>query len=239
MKNQIFCSEIYVRKAFPIPSFLYLASKQQHSGITSNILSQQLEANFLDKIHSINVSFPKGYTSHPPCILLYRAAILFGYHGNQVTCKRTAKAILKMGIGGAYRNNFKMAVYLCPSVVWSFPAEVGRTHIPRRCWKSSWSWTGWRWIVWSREESDSREVNFSGGNSAVRKLGRWSEFRVYRRSLIVFLTQCFPSGCGGDYVSFECDSVKCFVNPTPNTTCFMFYFLQNCPNEHFPSPPPS
>ena len=83
----------------------------------NNILSQQLEANFLDKIHSIKVSFAKGYTSHSPGILLYHAAILFGYHGNQVTCKLAAKAILKMGIGGAYRNNFKMPVYLCPSVV--------------------------------------------------------------------------------------------------------------------------
>ena len=48
----------------------------------NNILSQQLEANFLDKIHSINVSFHKGYTSHSPGNLLYQAAILFGYHGN-------------------------------------------------------------------------------------------------------------------------------------------------------------
>ena len=182
------------------------------------------------------MSFAKGYTSQSPGILLYHAAILFGYHGNQVTCKRAAKAILKMGIGGAYRNNFKMPVYLCPSVVWSFPAEVGWTHIPRRCSKNSWSWTGWRWIAWSREESGSREVNSSGRNPAVRKLGKWSEFRVFRRSLLLFLTQCFPSSCGGDYVSFECDSVKCFVNPTPNTTCFMFYFLQNFPNEPFPSP---
>ena len=38
------------------------------------------------------MSFHKGYTSHCPGNLLYQAAILFGYHGNQVTCKRVAKA---------------------------------------------------------------------------------------------------------------------------------------------------
>ena len=148
--------------------------------MTNNIPSQRLEANFGNKNPSINVPFHKGYTSHPPSpppgTLLYQAAILFGYRGNQVTCKRATKAILKMGTGGAYRNYFKMAVYLCPSVVWSFPAEVGWTHIPRRCSKNSWSWTGWRWIAWSREESGSREVNSSGRNPAVRKLRKWSEF---------------------------------------------------------------
>ena len=147
----------------------------------------------MDKIHSINVSFPKGYTSHSPGILLYQAAILFGYHGNQVTCKRAAKAILKMGKGGAYRNNFKMAVYLCPSVVWSFPAEVGWTHIPRRCSKNSWSWTGWRWIAWSREESGSREVNSSGRNPAVRKLRKWSEFSIHWRVSFVLSVNITPN----------------------------------------------
>ena len=138
------------------------------------------------------MSFPKGYTSHSPGILLYQAAILFGYHGNQVTCKRAAKAILKMGKGGAYRNNFKMAVYLCPSVVWSFPAEVGWTHIPRRCSKNSWSWTGWRWIAWSREESGSREVNSSGRNPAVRKLRKWSEFSIHWRVSFVLSVNVYP-----------------------------------------------
>ena len=147
--------------------------------MTYNIPSQRLEANFGNENPSINVPFHKGYTSHSPGTLLYQAAILFGYRGNQVTCKRATKAILKMGIGGAYRNYFKMAVYLCPSVVWSFPAEVGWTHIPRRCSKNSWSWTGWRWIAWSREESGSREVNSSGRNPAVRKLRKWSEFSIY------------------------------------------------------------
>ena len=108
-----------------------------------------------------------------------------------------------MGIGGAYRNSFKMAVYLCPSVVWSFPAEVGWTHIPRRCSKNSWSWTGWRWIAWSREESGSREVNSSGRNPAVRKLRKWSEFSIYWRASFVLS-----------------------VNLTPNMTFFIFFPLK-------------
>ena len=160
--------------------------------MTNNIPSQRLEANFGNKNPSINVPFHRGYTSHSPGTLLYQAAILFGYRGNQVTCKRATKAILKMGIGGAYRNSFKMAVYLCSSVVWSFPAEVGWTHIPRRCSKNSWSWTGWRWIAWSREESGSREVNSSGRNPAVRKLRKWSEFSIYWRASFVLSVNLTP-----------------------------------------------
>ena len=118
-----------------------------------------------------------------------------------------------MGIGGAYRNSFKMAVYLCSSVVWSFPAEVGWTHIPRRCSKNSWSWTGWRWIAWSREESGSREVNSSGRNPAVRKLRKWSEFSIYWRASF-FLS----------------------VNPTPNMTFFIFFSFKTTKRSLLSSP---
>lgn len=120
-----------------------------------------------------------------------------------------------MGIGGTYRNYFKMAVYLCPSVVWSFPAEVGWTHIPRRCSKNSWSWTGWRWIAWSREKSGSREVNSSGRNPAVRKLRKWSEFSIYWTASFVLR-----------------------VKLTPNMTFFTFS-LKNCGKEPFPFSPAS
>ena len=118
-----------------------------------------------------------------------------------------------MGIGGAYRNSFKMAVYLCSSVVWSFPAEVGWTHIPRRCSKNSWSWTGWRWIAWSREESGSREVNSSGRNPAVRKLRKWSEFSIYWRASFVLS-----------------------VNLTPNMTFFIFFSFKTVKRSLFTSP---
>ena len=108
-----------------------------------------------------------------------------------------------------------MAVYLRPSVVWSFPAEVGWTHIPRRCSKNSWSWTGWRWIAWSREESGSREINSSGRNPAVRKLRKWSEFSIYWRASI--------------FVS---------VNPTPNMTFSFFFSFETAERSIFPSPLP-